>query len=51
MEMEFVNNWNSDKLRILVNGKDSNTCKVGLNNKLEGTDLVLFVFIHSVKPV
>ena len=47
----YVKNWNSDKVRILVNGKESNACKVGLNYKLEGTDLVLFVFIHSVEPI
>ena len=47
----FVKNWNSDRAKVLVNGKEVGNCKVGINNELEGNDLVLFITVSEVKPV
>jgi hypothetical protein len=47
----FVKNWNSNGAKILVNGKESKSCRIGINQELEGTDLVLFVFIKEVAPM
>ena len=46
-----VKNWNSDKAKILVNGKPGNNCSIGFNHELDGTDLVIFVFINETAPV
>ncbi len=47
----FVKNWNSNGARILINGKESSNCKVGINHELEGNDLVLFITVSEVKPM
>jgi len=47
----FVKNWNSNSAKILVNGKETKNCRVGINHELEGDDLVLFISIKEVKPV
>jgi hypothetical protein len=46
-----VRNWNSDGAKILVNGMPSNHCRMGFSHELDGTDLVLFVFINETAPV
>lgn len=43
--------WNSDEAKILVNGKAVNNCRIGFNHELDGTDLVIFVFIKETAPV
>ena len=35
----------------LVNGKPGNNCSIGFNHELDGTDLVIFVFINETAPV
>jgi len=47
----YIKNWNSDSGRILVNGREYNNYKVGVNHELDGTDLSLFIFINEVAPV
>jgi hypothetical protein len=46
-----VKNWNSDEAKIQVNGKQNDQCRIGFNHGLEGTDLVLFVFINETAPL
>jgi len=47
----FVKNWNSNSAKILVNGKETKNCRIGINHELEGNDLVLFISINEVKPL
>jgi hypothetical protein len=46
-----VANWNANGARILVNGKESKDCRVGLTPKLQGTDLAVFIFVQDTRPV
>jgi len=47
----FVKNWNSNGAKVLINGKESKICRVGINHELEGDDLILYIPIHETKPV
>jgi hypothetical protein len=38
-----VKNWNGSGARVFLDGKEARAAKVGLNRKLEGTDLVVFL--------
>jgi len=46
-----VKNWNGDRPRILLNGKEAREAKVGLNRRLEGTDLVVFLPIRATSRI
>jgi hypothetical protein len=43
----YVKNWNYPAARVLVNNKEIEGCKVGINKTLEGIDLVLFIPVNS----
>jgi hypothetical protein len=43
----YVKNWNSPGAKVLVNNKEIENCKVGINKTLEGIDLVLFIPVNS----
>jgi len=47
----YIKNWNANGASIRVNGKVYPNYKVGINRKLEGTDLVVFINISDVVPV
>jgi hypothetical protein len=47
----FVKNWNSDRAKVLVNGKEIRNCRVGINHELEGRDLVLFLDMKETTTV
>ena len=47
----LIKNWNSDGAKILVNGKESSNCKIGINHQLEGDDLVLYINLNEEVPV
>ena len=47
----FVKNWNSDRAKVLVNGKETRNCRVGINHELEGSDLVLFLDMKETTTV
>jgi hypothetical protein len=47
----IVKNWNSNGAKILVNGKESKNSKVGINHKLEGDDLIIYISLKDDKPV
>ncbi|WP_197171995.1 LamG domain-containing protein [Novipirellula aureliae] len=46
-----IKNWHAAGARILVNGKVHDNYRAGINRKLEGNDLVVFVDIHELVPV
>ena len=46
-----VKNWNGPRPKVVLNGKEAGAAKVGLNHKLEGTDLVVFLPIQSKSRV
>jgi len=46
-----VKNWNGDRPRIFLNGKEAQGAKVGLNRRLEGTDLVVFLPIQATSKI
>jgi len=47
----YVKNWNLPGAKVLVNNKEIEGCKVGINKTLEGIDLVLFVPLNSESEV
>jgi hypothetical protein len=47
----YIKNWNGEGARVTVNGQEARTAKVGLNAKLEGTDLVVFLPLQSTSKV
>lgn len=46
-----INNWNSDKATVMINGKPAKDARIGINHELEGDNLVLFLFYKSTKNV
>lgn len=46
-----IKNWNANKAKILVNGKESKDCRLGFNFELDGIDLILFVFMNETTNV
>jgi len=47
----YIKNWNSNSAKVLVDGKETTNSRVGFNTKLEGKDLVVFVFAYEESPV
>jgi len=46
-----VRGWNGEKPRVYVNGKDCPEVRVGLDRRLEGDNLVIFLPIESKSPL
>jgi hypothetical protein len=46
-----IKNWKSDGARILVNGKEIKGTRVGINHKLGGDELMVFIPIMEKGPV
>jgi hypothetical protein len=46
-----VKNWSSERAKILVNGKEIRSGKVGINHQLEGDEMVLFIPLKAEAPV
>lgn len=42
-----IKNWNADGAKVLVNGEEFNKSEVGVNYRLEGTDLVVFLWMEN----
>jgi hypothetical protein len=42
-----IKNWNAEGARVLVNGKAFASCEIGINHELEGTDLVVFLWLDT----
>ena len=41
----YIKNWNADNARVLINGKESKDTRIGLKYELDGTDLIVFLFL------
>lgn len=46
-----VKNWNSNGAKILLNGKQSRTGKTGINHRLDGDDLLVYIPLNEMTPV
>ena len=51
LEKARIRNWNSDTAKVLVNGKPGDDVRLGFHQAIEGTDLVLFLFLNETAPV
>ena len=47
----IIRNWNAESAQVLVNGKPAKDVRIGINHELEGSDLVLFLFLERNKSV
>lgn len=47
----YIKNWNAEGAKIVVNGKTSAGCKVGIHRKLSGSDLIVFLNINEAVPI
>ena len=43
----YIKNWNAEGAKIFVNGKEFKKCEVGVNQRLDGTDLAVFIWIEN----
>ena len=46
-----VKNWKSSTAKVMLNGKSIHEAKAGINHKLEGDELVLFIPVKVMAPV
>ena len=47
----YITNWNAEKAEVLVNGEKPEDCEIGIHHKIEGTDLVVFLWVKSDSKV
>lgn len=47
----MIKNWNSGGAKILVNGKETKTGKIGINHQLDGDNLVIYIPLREIMPV
>jgi hypothetical protein len=43
----YIRNWNAEKVRIAIDGKDPEDVRSGIHHTLEGRDLVVFLKLES----
>jgi hypothetical protein len=46
-----IKNWNTNEAKILLNGREINNTKVGINYKLEGDEMIIYIPLNEMKPV
>lgn len=46
-----IKNWQAEGAMILKDGKAFKACEIGINHQLEGTDLVVFLWLETDAPV
>ena len=46
----YIKNWNAEGARVTVDGREIRNCEIGLTHKLEGTDLVVFLWLEASTP-
>jgi len=46
----YIKNWNTEGARVIVNGREIRDCETGITHKLEGTDLVVFLWLEADTP-
>jgi len=42
-----IKNWHAEGAKVLVNGKEFKQCEIGINHRLEGTGLVVFLWLEK----
>lgn len=47
----YIKNWNAEDAGVLLNGKEFKEYEVGINYKLEGIDLVIFLWIQKDEKI
>lgn len=47
----YIKNWNANGAKVSVNGRDYKDYKIGINRKMEGKDLIVFININKDAPV
>lgn len=47
----YIQHWNAAEAEVWVNGKRIDDCEMGLNHKLTGTDLVVFLWMQADFPL
>ncbi|HEC43305.1 MAG TPA: LamG domain-containing protein [Bacteroides sp.] len=43
----YIKNWNAEKVRVLIDGKEIKNARTGTDHTLEGRDLVVFLNLES----
>lgn len=47
----IIENWNGEDAEVLVDNKRAKDGRIGINHKLEGDNLVVFIFLEKEEPV
>ncbi len=47
----YIKNWNAEGAHVLVNSKKLDDCEIGIHHKIEGTDLIIFLWMKSDSSV
>lgn len=47
----YIKNWNGEKPKVLVDGVEITSVRIGLKEELSGTDLIVYVPVKSQKTV
>ena len=47
----YIKNWNAEDAGVLLNGKEFKEYEVGVNYKLDGIDLVVFLWIQKDEKI
>jgi len=47
----MIKNWNTQGASLFVDGKPANDARIGINHQLEGSDLVVFLFLETNETV
>jgi hypothetical protein len=46
----YIKNWNTEGARVIVDGREIRDCEIGITHKLEGTDLIVFLWLEAGTP-
>jgi hypothetical protein len=46
-----VQGWNGEKPRVMLNGKDYPDARVGLDRRLEGDTLIIYLPVEAKSPL
>ena len=42
-----IKTWSAENARVLINGKESADCEIGIHHELDGTELMVFLWIEK----
>jgi len=46
-----VKNWNAEGVKVFVNGEECEDCETGIHHKLEGSDLMIFLWVKGESKI